>query len=49
MREIKRTIFTEVDYGFGSAMAWIYFVCIALLLIVIGSVVSKHVFYYDER
>lgn len=49
MREIKRTIFTEVDYGFGSAMAWIYFVCIALLLLVIGGVISKHVFYYDER
>lgn len=49
MTEIKRTIFTEIDYGFGSAMAWIYFVCIAVLLLVIGGLISKHVFYYDER
>ena len=49
MTEIKRKIFTEIDYGFGSAMAWIYFVCIAVLLLVIGGLISKHVFYYDER
>lgn len=49
MTEIKNTIFTEIDYGYGSAMAWIYFVCIALLLLMVGGLISKHVFYYDER
>lgn len=49
MTEIKRTIFTEIDYGFGSAMAWIYFICIAVIIAVVGGVISKHVFYYDER
>lgn len=49
MTEIKRTIFTEIDYGYGSAMAWIYFVCIAVIIAVVGVVISKHVFYYDER
>lgn len=49
MREIKQTIFTDIDYGFGSAMAWIYFACIAVLLLVVGGVISRHVFYYDER
>lgn len=49
MTEIKRTIFTEIDYGYGSAMAWIYFLCIAVILAVVGGVISKHVFYYDER
>jgi len=49
MAEIKRTIFNEIDYGYGSAMAWIYFVCIALIIAVLGGVISKHVFYYDER
>lgn len=49
MTEIKRTIFTEIDYGYGSAMAWIYFVCIAVIIAVVGGVISKHVFYYDER
>ncbi len=49
MVEIKRTIFTEIDYGYGSAMAWIYFLCIAIILAVVGGVISKHVFYYDEK
>ncbi len=49
MQEIKTTIFTEIEYGYGSAMAWIYFVCIALLLILVGGIVSRYVFYYDER
>lgn len=49
MTEIRRTIFTEIDYGYGSAMAWIYFVCIAVILIVVGGLISRHVFYYDER
>lgn len=49
MTEIKRTIFTEIDYGYGSAMAWIYFICIAVIIAVVGGVISKHVFYYDER
>lgn len=49
MSEIKRTIFTEIDYGYGSAMAWIYFICIAVIIAIVGGVISKHVFYYDER
>ncbi|MCM1058063.1 MAG: sugar ABC transporter permease [Firmicutes bacterium] len=49
MMEIRTTIFTEIDYGYGSAMAWIYFVCIAVIIAVVGGVISRHVFYYDER
>lgn len=49
MKEIKNTIFTEIDYGYGSAMAWIYFICIGVLLLIVGGLISRHVFYYDER
>ena len=49
MTEIKNTIFKEIDYGYGSAMAWIYFVCIALILAIVGGIISRYVFYYDER
>ena len=49
MTEIKTTIFTDIKYGFGSAMAWIYFICIAIILLVVGRMISKRVFYYDER
>ncbi len=47
MSSIKTTIFTEVKYGFGSAMAWLYFLAIALILILVGGIISKKVFYYD--
>lgn len=49
MNHIKWTIFTEVKYGYGSAMAWIYFICIAVILLVAGGIISRKVFYYDER
>ncbi len=49
MKDIKATIFDEVKYGLGSAMAWIYFVCIGVILLIVGGIISKHVFYNDER
>lgn len=49
MTEIQTTIFKDIKYGFGSAMAWIYFICIAVVLLIVGSIISKKVFYYDER
>ncbi|MCR4727698.1 MAG: sugar ABC transporter permease [Lachnospiraceae bacterium] len=49
MKDIKNTIFRDVKYGFGSAMAWIYFVCIGVILLVVGGIISRFVFYNDER
>ncbi len=47
MTLIKNTIFSEVKYGFGSAMAWIYFVLIAVIIAVVGGLISRKVFYTD--
>ena len=49
MQDIKIAIFTDIKYGYGSAMAWIYFICIALILVIVGGLISRKVFYYDER
>ena len=49
MSKIKSTIFSDVKYGLGSAMAWIYFICISVILLVVGLYISRKVFYYDER
>lgn len=49
MNKIKSTIFSDVKYGLGSAMAWIYFVGIAIILLIVGLYISRKVFYYDER
>ncbi|MGF7142971.1 ABC-type sugar transport system permease subunit [Anaerotaenia torta] len=42
---IDDTIFGQVQFGYGSAMAWIYFVLVALLLAVVSLLMSKLVFY----
>ena len=49
MVDIKETIFGEVKYGLGSAMAWIYFICIAVILLIVGMLISRKVYYNDER
>lgn len=49
MSKIKKVIFSDVQYGFGSAMAWIYFLTIGIIVLVVGVIISKRVFYYDER
>lgn len=47
MTTINTAIFTDVKYGYGSAMAWIYFLAIAFILVIVGGIISRHVFYYD--
>lgn len=47
MNMITTTIFTRVKYGYGSAMAWVYFATIALILAAVGRIISRRVFYYE--
>lgn len=47
MQEIKNTIFSDVKYGYGSAMAWIYFVVITVIICIVGGIIGKRVFYMD--
>lgn len=45
MAMIDDVIFSQVKYGFGSAMSWIYFSVIAVLLALVGWLVSRKVYY----
>ncbi len=47
MKMIKTTIFTDVKYGYGSAMAWIYFLIIVVIIAIVGGIIGKRVFYMD--
>lgn len=47
MQEIKNTIFSDVKYGYGSAMAWIYFLVITVIICIVGGIIGKRVFYMD--
>ncbi|MCM3629834.1 sugar ABC transporter permease [Paenibacillus glycanilyticus] len=44
---IKETGFTNFDFGLSSAMAWLYFVSIMLILLISSYIVSKKVFYQE--
>ena len=37
----------KLSYGFSSAMAWIYFLCVILILGIVSLIISKMVYYYE--
>lgn len=47
MEAIMHSAFKESAYGYSSAMAWIYFITIMFILVVIIKLISKWVFYQE--
>ncbi len=47
MTKITDTMMGRLDYGFSSAMAWIYFGVIMVILAVCTAIISKQIYYYD--
>lgn len=47
MDVITKKINPGMDYGMGSAMAWIYFGIVAVILAVLAAILSKVVYYYE--
>jgi len=46
-RKIRTVMLGNMDYGFSSAMSWIYFLSVSLVIVIVVGVLSKVVF-YDE-
>ncbi len=44
---IYRKTFVDIQFGYASALAWIYFLIVSIILLTAGILVSKKVFYYD--
>jgi ABC-type sugar transport system permease subunit len=44
---IQSAAFGRLDFGVSSAMSWIYFLVISIILVVSTYLISKRVFYYD--
>ncbi len=44
---IYRRTFYDTQFGYASALAWIYSIIVSVVLIIIGILISKRVFYYD--
>lgn len=48
MQTIVSTSINQFLYGYGSAMAWLYFLVIVVILGVVAGTITRFVFYYDK-
>jgi len=47
MEKISEEMITQLDYGFSSAMSWIYFGVVIVIIAISSFLISKVVYYYD--
>ena len=47
MNKISSAMTFSLDYGFSSAMAWVYMVLVMLVIGILSWIISKRVYYYD--
>ena len=47
MQKILDTMNVSLDYGFSSAMAWIYCIAMLALIGISTMIISRMVYYYD--
>lgn len=48
LKYVQKTIFTNMKFDYGSALAWIYFAIISVILAVVMLLISRKTFYYDK-
>ncbi|HKM03477.1 MAG TPA: sugar ABC transporter permease [Lachnospiraceae bacterium] len=47
MEKISDTMIVDLNYGFASSMAWIYFLIVIAIIGISSLIISKAVYYYD--
>ncbi|NLZ82302.1 MAG: sugar ABC transporter permease [Clostridiales bacterium] len=47
MRKITDTMSPKLDYGLSSAMAWVYFIAVILIIGISSGITSRWVYYYE--
>ncbi len=47
MEKISEEMITMLDYGFSSALSWIYFAVVIVIIGISSLIISKGVYYYD--
>ncbi len=47
MSKISETMIAKMDYGFSSAMAWIYFIAVIIIIGIFSAITSRWVYYYE--
>jgi ABC-type sugar transport system permease subunit len=47
MEKIRVTMMQRMEYGFSTAMAWIYFLAVIIIIGIAMSLISRKVYYYE--
>jgi len=47
MEKINLTTLRMMDYGFGTAMAWVYFLAVISIIGIAMAIISRRVYYYE--
>jgi len=47
MEKIRVTMMQRMEYGFSTAMAWVYFFTVILIIGAVMAIISKRVYYYE--
>lgn len=47
IEKIQEEVTVQINYGFASAMSWVYFAIVILIIGVSSLIISKGVYYYD--
>lgn len=47
MEKIQEQMIVQINYGFASAMSWVYFLIVIAIIGVTSLIISKGVYYYD--
>lgn len=47
MTKITSTMIAKMDYGFSSAMAWVYFIAVIFIIGIFSAITSRWVYYYE--
>lgn len=45
--KISEVMIQQINYGFSSAMSWVYFLVVIAIVGVSSLIISKGVYYYD--
>ncbi len=48
MTKITETMIIKMDYGFSSAMAWVYFMAVMFIIAISTLIISRWVHYYED-
>jgi ABC-type sugar transport system permease subunit len=47
MKKISTTLMQRMEYGFSTAMAWVYFIAVIAIIGIASGIISKKVYYYE--